>query len=176
MHVICAHFRLTGSMSGFSVCFCACPVHGKHVFIFFIWLTCRETGHGSRKIFINSENARGRRPVTGHNSRKDPTTPDYQSDGGTMTEAELLGLIRRVTGISQQHDEQATQPDSVTAENYARVVAEVMRRDGIQLNDVDMRNIRIRVLEMLAYNRRVALYRETEKITYHWKKPERLRR
>ncbi|GAB7658903.1 hypothetical protein OkiPb00161_14350 [Escherichia coli] len=58
-----------------------------------------------------------------------------------MTEAELLGLIRRVTGISQQHDEQATQPDSVTAENYARVVAEVMRRDGIQLNDVDMRNI-----------------------------------
>ncbi|HFV7148248.1 TPA: hypothetical protein ACQFGM_005144, partial [Escherichia coli] len=23
-----------------------------------------------------------------------------------MTEAELLGLIRRVTGISQQHDEQ----------------------------------------------------------------------
>ncbi len=58
-----------------------------------------------------------------------------------MTEAELLGLIRRVAGISQQADEQATQPDSVTAENYARVVAEVMRRDGIQLNDVDMRDI-----------------------------------
>ncbi|GAA5257502.1 hypothetical protein NIHJ_43620 [Escherichia coli] len=52
----------------------------------------------------------------------------------------------------------------------------MIRRNGIQLNDVDMRNIRIRVLEMLAYNRRVALYRETEKITYHWKKPERLRR
>ncbi len=64
-----------------------------------------------------------------------------------MTEAEILRLIRRVSGISQQHDEQATQPDSVTAENYARVVAEVMRRDGIQLNDVDMRNIRIRVLK-----------------------------
>ncbi|EET3885519.1 hypothetical protein [Escherichia coli] len=93
-----------------------------------------------------------------------------------MTEAELLGLIRCVTGISQQHDEQATQPDSVTAENYARVVAEVMRRDGIELNGVDMRDIRIRVLEMLAYNRRVELYREKEKITYHWKKPERLRR
>ncbi len=93
-----------------------------------------------------------------------------------MTEAELLGLIRRVTGISQQDDEQATQPDSVTAENYARVVAEVMRRDGIELNGVDMRDIRIRVLEMLAYNRRVELYREKEKITYHWKKPERLRR
>ncbi len=29
---------------------------------------------------------------------------------------------------------EATQPDTVTAENYARVVAEVMRRDGIQLN------------------------------------------
>ncbi|MBZ8679314.1 hypothetical protein L2V99_09925 [Escherichia coli] len=94
-----------------------------------------------------------------------------------MTEAELLGLIRRVTGIKQPSSKQeATQPDSVTAENYARVVAEVMRRDGIQLNDVDMRDIRIRVLEMLAYRRRVALYRETEKITYHWKKPERLRR
>ncbi|EFI6974109.1 hypothetical protein BCB92_003590, partial [Escherichia coli] len=78
-------------------------------------------------------------------------------------------------GISQQADEQATQPDSMTAENYARVVAEVMRRDGIQLNE-DMRDIRIRVLEMLAYNRRVELYREKEKITYHWKKPERLRR
>ncbi|ENL7431363.1 hypothetical protein MMS56_24755, partial [Escherichia coli] len=76
----------------------------------------------------------------------------------------------------QQHDEQATQPDSVTAENYVRVVAEVMRRDGIELNGVDMRNIRNRVLEMLAYNRRVELYREKEKITYHWKKPERLRR
>ncbi|MFN1949578.1 hypothetical protein, partial [Escherichia coli] len=76
----------------------------------------------------------------------------------------------------QQHDEQATQPDSVTAENYVRVVAEVMRRNGIQLNDVDMRNIRIRVLEMLAYRRRVQTYREKAKITYHWKKPERLRR
>ncbi|EKO0020367.1 hypothetical protein PYW63_002165 [Escherichia coli] len=92
-----------------------------------------------------------------------------------MTEAEILRLIRRVSGISQQHDEQATQPDSVTAENYARVVAEVMRRDGIQLNDVDMRNIRIRVLEMLAYRRCVQTYREKAKITYHWKKPERLR-
>ncbi|HEA6340448.1 TPA: hypothetical protein RXG89_002785 [Escherichia coli] len=78
--------------------------------------------------------------------------------------------------MSQQDDEQATQPDSVTADNYVRVVAEVMRRDGIELNGVDMRNIRIRVLEMLAYNRRVELYREKEKIAYHWKKPERLRR
>ena len=93
-----------------------------------------------------------------------------------MTEAEILRLIRRVAGISQQADEQTTQPDSVTAENYVRVVAEVIRRNGIQLNDVDMRDIRIRVLEMLAYNRRVEMYREKEKITYHWKKPERLRR
>ena len=93
-----------------------------------------------------------------------------------MTETDLLKIIRRITGISQQPDEQATQPDSVIAENYARVVAEVMRRDGIELNGVDMRDIRIRVLEMLAYNRRVELYREKEKITYHWKKPERLRR
>ncbi|EFN2591477.1 hypothetical protein HKE85_000709 [Escherichia coli] len=94
-----------------------------------------------------------------------------------MTEAEMLKMIRRAAGIRPPAGKQeATQPDSVIAENYARVVAEVMRRDGIQLNDVDMRNIRIRVLEMLAYNRRVVLYRETEKITYHWKKPERLRR
>ncbi len=81
-----------------------------------------------------------------------------------------------VTGISQQHDEQATQPDSVTAENYVRVVAEVMRRDGIELNGVDMRDIRIRVLELLAYRRRVAMYQESAKNTYQWKKPERLRR
>ena len=93
-----------------------------------------------------------------------------------MTEAEILRLIRRVTGISQQADEQATQPDSVTAENYVRVVAEVMRRDGIELNGVDMRNIRARVLEMLSYRRRVQMYQEKEKITYNWKKPERLRR
>ncbi|MDP4456296.1 hypothetical protein O3T00_34235, partial [Escherichia coli] len=33
-----------------------------------------------------------------------------------MTEAEITGLIRRVAGFSQQADEQATQPDSVTAE------------------------------------------------------------
>lgn len=93
-----------------------------------------------------------------------------------MTEAELLGLIRRVVGISQQHDEQATQPDSVTAENYVRVVAEVMRRDGIELNGVDMRNIRTRVLELLAYRRHSQQRRESAKNTYQWKKPERLRR
>lgn len=81
-----------------------------------------------------------------------------------MTEAEILRLIRRVTGISQQADEQATQPDSVTAENYVRVVAEVMRRDGIELNGVDMRNIRTRVLEMLSYRRRVQMYQEKEKL------------
>lgn len=94
-----------------------------------------------------------------------------------MSETELLKIIRRVTGASQTTGKQeATQPDSVIAENYARVVAEVMRRDGIQLNDVDMRNIRTRVLELLSYRRRVEMYREKEKITYHWKKPERLRR
>ncbi|EEY5704200.1 hypothetical protein ESC46_21815 [Escherichia coli] len=94
-----------------------------------------------------------------------------------MTEAEMLKIIRRVTGASQTTGKQeATQPDSVIAENYARVVAEVMRRDGIELNGVDMRDIRIRVLEMLSYRRRVQMYQEKEKITYHWKKPERLRR
>ncbi|GCH16785.1 hypothetical protein [Escherichia coli] len=93
-----------------------------------------------------------------------------------MTESEILRLIRRAGGISKQHDEQATQPDSVIAENYARVVADVMRRDDIELNGVDMRNIRTRVLELLAYRRRVQMYRESEKKTYQWKKPERLRR
>ncbi|HIA4165521.1 TPA: hypothetical protein ACWQCZ_005152 [Escherichia coli] len=94
-----------------------------------------------------------------------------------MTEADLLEMIRSIAGISQEAGKQeATQPDSVIAENYARVVAEVMRRDGIELNGVDMRDIRIRVLELLSYRRRVEMYREKEKITYHWKKPERLRR
>ncbi|EFI6096456.1 hypothetical protein HUI25_004449 [Escherichia coli] len=94
-----------------------------------------------------------------------------------MSETEILKIIRRVTGANQTADKQeATQPDSVIAENYARVVAEVMRRDGIELNGVDMRDIRIRVLELLSYRRRVEMYREKEKITYHWKKPERLRR
>ncbi len=94
-----------------------------------------------------------------------------------MSETELLKIIRRVTGISQAAGKQeAMQPDSVVAENYARVVAEVMRRNGIELNGVDMRDIRTRVLELLAYRRRVQMYRESEKKTYQWKKPERLRR
>ncbi|HDV1429281.1 TPA: hypothetical protein RHV80_003503 [Escherichia coli] len=46
----------------------------------------------------------------------------------------------------------------------------------IDLNGVDMRDIRTRVLELLAYRRRVAMYQESEKKTYQWKKPERLRR
>ncbi len=53
-----------------------------------------------------------------------------------MTESEILRLIRCAGGISQLADEQAAQPDTVTAENYARVVAEVMLRDGIELNGV----------------------------------------
>ncbi|EHP64194.1 hypothetical protein HMPREF0986_03828 [Escherichia coli 4_1_47FAA] len=82
-----------------------------------------------------------------------------------MTEAEMLKMIRRVTGASQAAGKQeATQPDSVIAGNYARVVAEVMRRDGIELNGVDMRNIRTRVLEMLSYRRRVQMYQEKEKL------------
>ncbi|HHY2238773.1 TPA: hypothetical protein ACV3E7_005030, partial [Escherichia coli] len=72
--------------------------------------------------------------------------------------------------------EQVTQPDSMTADNYVRVVVEVMRGDGIQLNDVDMRNIRTRVLELLAYRRRSQQRRESAKNTYQWKTPERLRR
>ncbi|EJY2452639.1 hypothetical protein OF049_005051 [Escherichia coli] len=94
-----------------------------------------------------------------------------------MTEAEMLKMICRITGISQAAGKQeAMQPDSVVAENYARVVAEVMRRDGIELNGVDMRNIRTRVLELLAYRRRSQQRRESAKNTYQWKKPERLRR
>ncbi len=52
-----------------------------------------------------------------------------------MTEAEMLKMIRQIAGIRPPAGKQeATQPDSVIAENYARVVAEVMRRDGIELN------------------------------------------
>ncbi|HBI8668306.1 TPA: hypothetical protein K9A01_003754 [Escherichia coli] len=94
-----------------------------------------------------------------------------------MTESEMLKMIRQIAGIKQPSSKQgATQPGSVIAENYARVVAEVMRRDGIELNGVDMRDIRTRVLGLLAYRRRVQMYRESEKKTYQWKKPERLRR
>ncbi|NUH55229.1 hypothetical protein HUK76_16320 [Citrobacter portucalensis] len=94
-----------------------------------------------------------------------------------MTEAEMLKMIRRVAGIKQPSSKhEATQPDSVIAENYARVVAEVMRRDGIELNGVDMRDIRTRVLELLACRRRSQQRRESAKNTYQWKKPERLRR
>ena len=94
-----------------------------------------------------------------------------------MTEAEMLKMIRRAAGIRPPAGKQeATHPDSVIAENYARVVAEVMRRDGIELNGVDMRNIRTRVLELLAYRRRSQQRMESAKITYHWKKLERLRR
>ena len=91
-----------------------------------------------------------------------------------MTESEILRLIRRVSGISQQADEQTTQPDSVTAENYARVVAEVMRRDGIELNGQDCLVIRTRVLDMLAARQK----REQRQSAapYQWKTPERLRR
>lgn len=94
-----------------------------------------------------------------------------------MTESEILRLIRRAAGIRPSAGKQeATQPDSVIAENYARVVAEVMRRDCIELNGVDMRNIRTRVLELLACRRRSQQWRESAKNTYQWKKPERLRR
>ncbi len=103
--------------------------------------------------------------------------PAITMEDMTMTETEALGIIRSITGISQQAGEQeARQLDSVIAENYVRVVADVMRRDGIELNGVDMRDIRIRVLELLAYRRRVAMYQESAKNTYQWKKPERLRR
>ncbi|MFA7847837.1 hypothetical protein ACEOB6_23350, partial [Escherichia coli] len=53
---------------------------------------------------------------------------------------------------------------------------EVMRRDGIELNGVDMRNIRTGTLEILARRRRSMQRRESAKNTYQWKKPERLRR
>ncbi|HAH3824397.1 hypothetical protein QP282_21635 [Escherichia coli] len=68
----------------------------------------------------------------------------------------LLELIRHVSSdICQTAGKQeTTQSDSTTAENYARVVLEVMRRDGIELNGVDMCNIRTRVLELLPYRRR----------------------
>ncbi|PJI60769.1 hypothetical protein [Escherichia coli] len=95
-----------------------------------------------------------------------------------MTEAELLELIRHVAAPEehQRSKQETTQPDTVTAENYARVVAEVMRRDGIELNGVDMRNIRTGTLEILARRRRSMQRRESVKNTYQWKKPECLRR
>lgn len=95
----------------------------------------------------------------------------------SITEADMLEIICQIAGINPPAGKQeTTQPDTVIADNYARVVAEVMRRDGIRLNGTDMHNIRIEVLELLAYRRRVQMYQEKDAITYHWKKPERLRR
>ncbi|TQO11854.1 UNVERIFIED_ORG: LOW QUALITY PROTEIN: hypothetical protein FHU06_2809 [Citrobacter freundii] len=88
-----------------------------------------------------------------------------------MTEAELLGMIRRAGGIKQPSGKHEATP---TAENYARVVAEVMRRDGIELNGQDRLVIRTRVLAMLTTRRRQEQRRSSA--PYQWKKPERLRR
>ncbi|EET0705546.1 MULTISPECIES: hypothetical protein [Escherichia] len=91
-----------------------------------------------------------------------------------MTESELLKVICYAGGVSHQHDEQATQPGSVTAENYARVVAEVMWRDGIELNGQDCLVIRTKVLAILAARRRQGQRQNVA--SYQWKKPDRLRR
>ncbi|EEX4509847.1 hypothetical protein D1G66_005377 [Escherichia coli] len=74
----------------------------------------------------------------------------------------------------RQHKQEATQPDSVTAKNYARVVAEVMRREGTELNGQDCLVIRTRVLGMLAARRRQE--QRQNAAPYQWHKPERLRR
>ena len=91
-----------------------------------------------------------------------------------MTESELLKVICHAGGVSHQHDEQATQPGSVTAENYARVVAEVMWRDGIELNGQDCLVIRTKVLAILAARRWQG--QRPNVASYQWKKPDRLRR
>ncbi|EIX5136528.1 hypothetical protein MKO31_003312 [Escherichia coli] len=76
--------------------------------------------------------------------------------------------------IERQRKQEATQLVNTTAGNYARVVAEVMRREGIELNGQDCLVIRTRVLDMLAARRQ----REQRQnaAPYQWKKPERLRR
>ncbi|EOP1664445.1 hypothetical protein QSF18_001590 [Escherichia coli] len=75
--------------------------------------------------------------------------------------------------IERQRKQEATQLVNTTAGNYARVVAEVMRRDGIELNGQDCLVIRTRVLDMLAARRRE---QRQNAAPYQWKKPERLRR
>lgn len=77
--------------------------------------------------------------------------------------------------IERQRKQEATQlVINTTAGNYARVVAEVMRRDGIELNGQDCLVIRTRVLDMLAARQK----REQRQSAapYQWKTPERLRR
>ncbi|MBA0936676.1 hypothetical protein H0O51_24615, partial [Escherichia coli] len=64
-------------------------------------------------------------------------------------ECELTLMIAEQ--IERQRKQEATQlVINTTAGNYARVVAEVMRRDGIELNGQDCLVIRTRVLDMLA--------------------------
>ncbi|EEQ4619604.1 hypothetical protein P4P03_004983 [Escherichia coli] len=86
-------------------------------------------------------------------------------------ERELTLMIEEQ--IECQRKQEAMQLVNTTAGNYARVVAEVMRRDGIELNGQDCLVIRTRVLDMLAARRRE---QRQNAAPYQWKKPERLRR
>jgi len=47
--------------------------------LFFNALHSHRTGHQFQEIFINSENLRGRRPVTGQIARKDPQKQNKQN-------------------------------------------------------------------------------------------------
>ncbi|EHJ6103544.1 hypothetical protein KBS15_000455 [Escherichia coli] len=94
---------------------------------------------------------------------------------GIIEEQEVRDLILMIEEQREhQRKQDGTQLVNTTAENYARVVAEVMRRDGIELNGQDCLVIRTRVLDMLAAWRQ----REQRQNAgpYQWKKPERLRR
>ena len=85
-------------------------------------------------------------------------------------ERELTLMIEEQ--IERQRKQEATQLVNTTAGNYARV-AEVMRRDGIELNGQNCLVIRTRALDMLAARRQ----REQRQnaAPYQWKKPERVR-
>ncbi len=88
-------------------------------------------------------------------------------------ERELILMIEEQ--IERQRKQEATQlVINTTAGNYARIVAEVMRRDGIELNGQDCLVIRTRGLDMLAARQK----REQRQSAapYQWKTPERLRR
>lgn len=85
----------------------------------------------------------------------------------TITEADLLDMVRSVAGISKS-------PKKSRFTDYASVVAAAMQREGHAPNEGDLLHIRTRSAAILAAHRR---HQQRENAApYEWKKPERLRR
>lgn len=85
----------------------------------------------------------------------------------TITEADLLDIVRSVAGISEL-------PKKARFTDYASVVTAAMQSEGHALNEGDLLHIRTRSAAILAARRRHQ--QQDNARPYRWKKPERLRR